>query len=106
MSETKIFTLEEAKQLLPWLREVTSEAHIHLLGLQKQKSSDQEKREKSRTIIIHWAETVAKLGACPKQPFTVDFDSGEDYFCWEYPEKDILYRHDYHLGYKGRRPIQ
>lgn len=104
--ESKIFTLEEANAMVPWLMEVTREAEdkvkiVHV-NAGKSNAADGLLQE----IIQHWAETVFKLGALPKQPFTVDFDSGNDYFCWEYPEEMINFRHGYQEGYVGRHRIE
>lgn len=106
MSNEPIFTLAEARTLLPWLHEVSSEAETKIIELQGRTQDHGQFRAESAAIIQHWAETVAKLGALPKQPFTVDFNSGSDYYCWEFPESDIFYRHDYHRGYAGRHRIE
>lgn len=104
--EERIFSLEEAKALLPWLREATQEAEAHVRRVQAECTDPEEAQARLRVIIQHWSETAAKLGALPKQPFTIDFNSGNDYFCWEYPETDITYRHGYNAGYAGRQPIE
>lgn len=103
--KAQIFTLDQARALIPWLREATAEAEQKARKVQLEMTDPLEARERIRTIIHHWSETAMKLGALPKQPFTVDFDSGTDYFCWEYPEKDIYYRHGYEAGYAGRQRI-
>ncbi len=103
-SLNKAFSIDEIRSLLPWLREVSESSELALIRLQQNGSADRA-QEQAAAIIQHWAETVAKLGGMPKQPFTVDFDSGHDFFCWEYPEDDIYFRHDYNLGYQGRHPI-
>lgn len=99
---SRIFSLAEARALLGWLREVSESAELDLVKLQSAELPREQAQAQALDIIQHWGETVVKLGALPKQPFTVDFDSGRDYFCWEYPEDDVYYRHAYHLGYQGR----
>jgi hypothetical protein len=106
MSDTQTFTLDQVRQLLPWLREVSEEAESAILAAREDVADEVAARVRVHAIIQHWAETVFKLGGLPKQPFTIDFDSGHDYFCWEYPERDIYYRHDYHEGYAGRHRIE
>ncbi len=107
MSHTdKVFTLQEARALLPWLTEVTQEAERKANEVRHHLGDPREAHERLQHIIQHWAETVFKLGAIPKQPFTIDFDTGKDYYCWEYPEANILYRHGYHDGYMGRHRIE
>ena len=104
--EEKTFSLTEARGLLPWVREASSAARKEISQVQQEEKDPQAARQRLQGIIQHWAETVWKLGASPKQPFTVDFDSGSDYYCWQYPEDDIYFRHDYETGYAGRRPIE
>jgi hypothetical protein len=106
MDEEKTFTLQEARFLVPWLREITEQAEQKAYDVRKRQNDPSKAREELQYIIQHWAETITKLGALPKQPFTVDFNSGHDYYCWEYPEKEILYRHSYRAGYAGRRRIE
>jgi len=106
MEPEPVFTLEQARALLPWIREACEEAEIKIQRLRRLDLDQEENQSKTAEIIHHWAETVAKLGAAPKGPFTVDFNSGSDYFCWEYPEQDLYFRHDYDQGYKGRYRIE
>jgi len=106
MSEQQIFTLSEARQLVPWLIEASRDAENRVREAQLKAQGGKDSQAFVQAIIHHWAETVAKLGGLPKQPFTVDFDSGEDFFCWEYPEDNIYYRHDYDRGYAGRHRIK
>jgi len=106
MPEQKVYSLDEARNLVPWLMEASKEAERQVREAQNSAESHEDSQEKIQAIIYHWAETVAKLGGLPKQPFTVDFDSGTDYFCWEYPESDIFYRHGYERGYAGRQRIK
>jgi len=106
MSEAQTFTLAQVRQLLPWLREACEAAESAILEAQRDMTEEALTRVHIQQIIQHWAETVFKLGGQPKQPFTIDFDSGSDYYCWEYPEADIYFRHDYHKGFAGRRRIE
>ena len=104
--DEKVFTLEEASALLPWLKEACREAETKVHAMRRAGADSADAQERLFAIIQHWAETVLKLGALPKQPFTIDFNSGHDYFCWEYPEEDIFYRHGYQDGYRGRHRIE
>ncbi len=105
MLSQRTFSLEEARALLPWLKEITRAAEIKLTTTRREAADPRKIQNRLQGIIQHWAETVFKLGAIPKQPFTVDFDSGRDY-CWDYPEDNIVYRHGYHDGYMGRQRIE
>ena len=35
----------------------------------------------------------------------VDWDSGDGYYCWRYPEASLSFYHSYEDGFKGRVPI-
>ena len=52
-----------------------------------------------------WNSKVSRLGGISKGLWLVDFDSGDGFYCWKYPENDILYWHSYHEGFEGRVPI-
>ena len=36
----------------------------------------------------------------------VDFDSGDGYWCWAYPEDDLGYWHSYEGGFGARVPLE
>ncbi len=105
MSKEQVFNLEDARALLPWFAQASEEAEAQIKQTQRNESDLDEAQARIRYIIQHWTETIAKLGAIPKQHFTVDFNSGTDYFCWEYPETDVVFRHDYHADDAGRHRI-
>lgn len=106
MYDLKTYTLKDARRLLPWLDEVSKDAYEKIISLRRLRLDEQSMQEQVGRIIHYWAETVLKLGAIPKQPFKVDFDSGKDYYCWQFPEKDISHRHAYHAGDAGRKKIK
>ena len=106
MENSKKFTLEQARDLLPWLFEASKEAEAKLLKVRQNPGDPETAQAQIHQIIQHWAETVFKLGAIPKQPFTVDLDSGTDYFCWQFPERTLSFRHDYYKGFQGRHKIE
>ena len=101
----KLYTIDEIRTLIPWIREACKDAERQVRQVQQSEKKLVRAQARIHEIIHHWAETVFKLGGMPKQPFTVDFDNGSDLYCWEYPEEDIYYRHDYQAGYAGRRRI-
>jgi regulator of sirC expression with transglutaminase-like and TPR domain len=98
--ERKIFTLEEAKALLPRVRELTEEA----AGRYGQLTGDMETER--RELVAQWAKELTNLGLEIKGLWLVDFDSGAGYYCWKYPEKDLAHFHSYEEGFAGRVPLQ
>lgn len=96
----RIFTLEEARALLPRVRELTSEAVSRFGRL----PGDLE--DERRSIVEEWAHALHALGLEIKGLWLVDFDSGAGYYCWKYPEPALDHFHDYEEGFAGRLALQ
>lgn len=108
----KIFSLVEAKEILPLIMRVTQDSvekvdmikhHVQSFDLdafQRQVYEDQ-----AADVVNRWSDKVAKLGCEPKGLWLVDFDNGEGYYCWKYPETDVSHYHPYDGGFQGRTPI-
>jgi regulator of sirC expression with transglutaminase-like and TPR domain len=99
-AERKIFTLEEARALLPRVRALTEEAVARYARL-----GDRLEPER-QSILRDWARDVQALGAEIKGPWLVDFDSGAGYYCWKYPEPALDHFHGYEEGFAGRLSLQ
>jgi hypothetical protein len=108
-----IFSLEQARSILPVVRRITVEfsAKVELLiarleTLQLNQTDTICALEKQvNDLIQSWNDKIRKLGAEPRGLWVVDFNSGEGYYCWKHPEIDILYWHSYEDGYSGRKPL-
>lgn len=101
--ERRIFTLEQARSLLPQIRERTSDAVLRYSRLGDGGEGIDEERQ---AILREWASEMAALGVEIKGPWLVDFDSGAGYYCWKYPERSLEYFHGYEEGFAGRLPLQ
>jgi hypothetical protein len=101
-SEKKIFTLDQARQVLPRVCEITSDAVSRYARL----GAGDEAEEERQNIVRDWVRAVASLGAEIKGLWLVDFDSGAGYYCWKYPESSLEYFHGYEEGFGGRLPLQ
>jgi hypothetical protein len=111
-----VFSLQEAQELLPVVFRITKtysqkvEALIARLdGLSgasydSRASDDLANALESQvnTLILEWQNKMQKLGAMPKGLWIADFDSGDGYFCWKYPESGIQYWHKYSDGFTKR----
>jgi hypothetical protein len=107
-----IFTLEEARSLLPRVKEITQHSHDIVEELQAQLESTEHPREVRRLeaqvheALQRWAAAVKELGVEVKGLWLADFDSGDGYYyCWQLGEDDIEHFHRYETGFAGRRPI-
>ena len=108
-----IFTLDEARALLPRVRELTSDAVIRadvlaeeLQRVPEEDPSHAQLSEALRDIVNGWADSIRALGIEVKGLWLVDFDNGEGYYCWKYPEDTIAHYHGYDEGFSGRMSIQ
>ena len=111
--ENKIFTYEEARELIGKVQERTEAADERLRSLREQlegvpphSSRAVKMNEWINTVINQWAEDILSWGALPKGLWTVDFDSGQGYYyCWTLHESDITHFHLYEEGFVGRKPL-
>lgn len=105
-----VFSLEEARELLPVVFRITKsyssrvQAIIERLeslgGMNETLVASLE--DQVSQLIQEWQTKVQKLGALPKGLWIADFDGGDGYFCWKYPERTIEYWHRYNDGYTKR----
>ena len=108
----RIFTFDEARKLVPVLRERTREA-LQKLG-QLETGSDEDDPEEARAaaeraaadVLGAWARDIQELGIEVKGPWLVDFVSGAGYYCWKWPEQSLEFFHGYEEGFAGRMRLQ
>lgn len=110
--ETKRFTLTEAQGMLPSIRALTEEAVAEAeqlsSALQRLSAADParaETVEALEAVVAAWTEQVRGMGLVAKGLWLVDFDNGEGYYCWKYPESGVLHFHGYDEGFAGRMKI-
>jgi len=108
----RTFSLEEARQLLPTVKQLTAEAarRVDVLAaeLEGLRESDPEHRRLSdelQAVVNTWAREVQSLDVEVKGLWLVDFDSGHGYYCWRYPEESVSHYHSYEEGFAGRVKI-
>lgn len=106
------FTLDAANALLPELRQRTEEAVVESERLAEQVQSDrcdevtrQRLSQQIDGVVARWASDVQALGLEVKGLWLVDFDNGEGYYCWKYPEERVSHFHGYEEGFAGRIKI-
>lgn len=113
INRKKYFTLGEARKLLPIIYRLTEESsrevrgHVNRIEAYSDKShpSVTAIEEQINGIIDRWQVKMEKLGAEPKGLWMADFDSGEGYFCWKYPETEVNHFHGYQDGFSGRKTL-
>jgi hypothetical protein len=108
----RTFTYDEALESFPAVRDLTYaaqrrvEALVHNVQshdeLEARRSEIEEEMER---IVEAWAHEVTALGCEVKGVWLVDWDSGDGYYCWKYPEHTVAHFHGYEEGFAGRMPI-
>jgi hypothetical protein len=99
-AERKIFTLDEARALLPRVQELTAEAVARFGSLGG--ALEGERQE----VVRDWMARLRAMGLEIKGLWLVDFDSGAGYYCWKYPEPSLNHFHGYDEGFAGRLALQ
>jgi hypothetical protein len=108
-----IFSLQQARELLPHVKHMTADAvrRAETLASQLQGLAEDDPEHATlsaalREVANGWAEQLQSLGVEAKGLWLVDFDNGDGYYCWCYPEPTIAHYHTYDDGFEGRLKIQ
>ena len=107
-----IFTLDEARSLLPQVKELTQHYHDLVEDARESLNDPQDASEvaqvekRMNALLQEWVHSIQDLGVDVKGMWLADFDSGDGYYyCWKLGEDDIEHFHRYETGFAGRRPI-
>lgn len=110
--EPRVLTLAEAREIFPLVRRITEQAYRELEPIKRQLdnmlSTDPRLgavESRYEGVVKRWVSKMERLGLVVKGLWLVDFDTGDGYLCWKYPEIDLTYYHDYSAGFAGRRPL-
>jgi len=128
--ERRIFSLDQARELLPRVKALTADAVHNVEALTAELEADgadvvsggangangahevgEEDVPQSRLnkeleqVVAQWASRITELGLEAKGMWLVDFDAGSGYYCWRYPEDSVLHFHGYEDGFEGRMKI-
>jgi hypothetical protein len=111
-SGKRIFTYDEALSTFPAVRDLTAAAvrQVETLtdkldGREEHDPRREELEEAREQIVRAWAHEVSSIGCEVKGVWLVDWDSGDGYYCWRFPEQAIGFFHTYDEGFEGRIPI-
>jgi hypothetical protein len=111
--ETRVFSLAEAKTLFPLVRRVTQAAYAELEPVRKTLEAllptdprVGEIEQQYEVIVKRWVGKMERLGLVVKGLWLVDFDTGDGYLCWKFPELRLAHYHSYDEGFADRRPLE
>jgi len=111
---SRVFTLEEAQVLLPRVQEMTRPAFALASSLAEELQEAEGRgdeahaealRDRLQALVESWAGAVRELGPEVKGLWLVDFDSGDGYWCWAWPEAKLDHWHSYEGGFGSRVPL-
>ncbi len=107
------FSLAETNQLLVLIHKITEDTDRDVTKISRQLElashfdsilAQKSKKEIDR-LIDSWFRKIEKLGGTPKGIWLIDFDFGQGYYCWKYPEVKIQHWHLYDEGFLGRKAL-
>jgi len=108
----RYFTLKEANDMLALIKKITAESYSELqvvkTRLQNLLPSDPRVvfiEKEYESVVKKWISKMERLGVVVKGLWLIDFDTGDGYLCWKYPELEISYYHEYTGGFAARKPI-
>jgi len=111
-STRRVFSLNQARELLPEVKALTAAAvrRVEALAsrLQQVQETDATYGQLESSIeeaVTEWTRALHAMGLETKGLWLVDFDNGEGYYCWCYPEDSVAHFHEYDGGFAGRMKI-
>lgn len=113
LDEGRVFTLAEARALMPLVIKITSAAHKKLEPLRAQLQAtipvnDESSRiveQAYRKVVQGWIDKLLRLGVTASDLWVVHFDTGDGHLCWRFPELRLAHFHLYEDCEKGRRAV-
>ena len=113
--ETRAWSLATAREMIGEVRRLTAtavaavealEARRDQLGGRENDPARQALEQELAQALAVWVRAMEALGAEVKGRWLVDFDNGNGYYCWRWPEEHLDYFHGYEEGFAGRIRIQ
>jgi hypothetical protein len=108
----RIFSYDDALNTFPLVRDLTAAAVRQIdalsanLGSRDDLDARREEIEEAQEKIVRaWARELTAVGCEVKGVWLVDWDSGDGYYCWRFPEPSISFFHTYDEGFAGRIPL-
>lgn len=111
--DPRVFTLGEAEELFPLVWKITEESYHELEPVRRALEAMvptnpqiQKVEREYEGIVRRWVGKMERLGLIVKGLWLADFDTGDGYLCWKFPELRLGHYHGYSEGFGVRRPLQ
>ena len=112
LNESRVFTLSEARALMPLVMKITTAAHKKLEPLRTQlqttitnDNATQSIEQDYRKVVQDWVDKLQRLGVIASDLWVVHFDTGDGHLCWRFPELRLANFHLYEDCENGRRSV-
>lgn len=113
LGEPRVFTLAEARALMPLVLKITRAAHQQLEPLRRQlqtaittdSDSGRSAEQAYRRVVQEWIDKLQRLGLTASDLWVVHFDTGDGHLCWRFPELRLSNFHLYEDCENGRRQV-
>lgn len=113
LNPRKVYSIVEVDRILPIVKRITQEyvekVQVLMARFESAKGRHDHKlpqiEREINESVQSWQSKLEKLGLKTKGLWIADFDSGDGYFCWKYPEEKVNFWHQYHDGFGGRVKI-
>ncbi len=108
----RVFSLSEARALFPLVNKITAAAYRELNPVRQRlqcmlptNSQLPEVEAQYEAIVKRWAGKMERLGLIVKGMWLLNFDTGEGYLCWKFPELRLCHYYPYDQDFASRRPL-
>jgi len=108
----RVFSYDEALSVFPVVRDRTAAAVHQIAKLTRElegEAADSAHRGEleafHQAIVEQWTREIEALGLEIKGLWLVDWNCGDGYYCWRYPEPSLAHYHGYDEGFAQRMPI-
>ena len=105
---TPLFRLPEARALLPALQRITASAAVRVEEILARADAEPDARLAPAidAAFEAWSGAVVLLGARPAGLWRVEFDNGDGFYCWHWPDDDLVRFRPYGGRIEESHPIQ